>query len=76
MRGDPAFFSRNGSLPLSGRGGCDELNAPLIDQELHGCPGVVMDDFPACLIGLLVENQQAREAVSYTHLTLPTICSV
>ena len=57
MRGDSAVSSSNFSFPLSGRGRCNELDAPLIDQELDGCPGVVVDDFPACFIGLLVEDQ-------------------
>ena len=50
-----------------------ELKAPIVDEisgHLNGAQGVVLVDYR----GLTVE--QDTQPVSYTHLTLPTICSV
>ena len=53
-----------------------ELKQPIVDEikaMLDGACGAVVVDYR----GLTVEQDtRLRKPVSYTHLTLPTICSV
>eukprot|EP00969_Alexandrium_andersonii_P246301 10884223-Alexandrium_andersonii.AAC.1 len=46
-------------------------------RQLCRCPGAQEAVFDQCCLGLVdASGAPQRKPVSYTHLTLPTICSV
>ena len=70
-----ALFSSDGVVKLDGVVSAFEIGADAYSKNI-GDADIETEDQLSCLTEEVARRLDALTAVSYTHLTLPTICSV